>query len=208
MSPESSSERRSDLITDDKSELKEASAASLWGRFNGPWQDDSSRSALWRWRIKKKKWKKESVLLGISKRLWWMCLITFQFYCVEREMMKMADENSRHTHTGIIEFSFRIAVRQSEWAYSAYYTFRSGLQVSDVFSLHSLCLTPAKEKKMIELWESTDASCPEIYLPFRGGLLLLNATGNTCLEVKTVTLKDSGKCLMCSQDSYVTLVGS
>lgn len=74
-----------------------------------------------------------------------MGLITFQFYCVEREMMD--DENSRDTHTGIIEFSFRIAVRQSEWAYSAYYTFRSGLQVSDGFSLHSLCLSPAKEKK-------------------------------------------------------------
>lgn len=76
-----------------------------------------------------------------------MCLITFQFYCVEREMMKMADENSRHTHTGIIEFSFRIAVRQSEWAYSTYYTFRSGLQVSDVFSLHSYVYHLPKKKR-------------------------------------------------------------
>lgn len=152
--------------------------------------------------------KEKSVLLGISMRLWWMCLITFQFHWLEKETMKMADENSRDTHTGVIEFSFRIAVRQSEWAYFAYYTFGSGLQVSDGFYLHSLCLSPAKEKK----WSSSEKAQTHPVLKYichqSAGLLFLNATGNTCLEVRTVSLKDSGRCLMCSLDFYFTLVGS
>lgn len=148
MSPESSSERRSDLITDDKSELKEASAASLWGRFNGPWQDDSSRSALWRWRDLKKK----KVFCLEFQRDCGECVWLHSSFIALREkwwrwLMKTAD-----THTGIIEFSFRIAVRQSEWAYSAYYTFRSGLQVSDMFSLHSYVYHLPKKKR----WSSSE----------------------------------------------------
>lgn len=34
-------------------------------------------------------------------------LITFPFYCVKGEMMKVADENSRGAHTGMIKFGFR-----------------------------------------------------------------------------------------------------
>lgn len=41
--------------------------------------------------------KKKKILRGISIGFQLMCLITFAFYCVKEEMMKMVDENGGDT---------------------------------------------------------------------------------------------------------------
>lgn len=41
--------------------------------------------------------RKKKVLRGISIGFQLMCLITFAFYCVKEEMMKMVDENGGDT---------------------------------------------------------------------------------------------------------------
>lgn len=41
--------------------------------------------------------RKKKILRGISIGFQLMCLITFAFYCVKEEMMKMVDENGGDT---------------------------------------------------------------------------------------------------------------
>lgn len=66
-----------------------------------------------------------------------ICLITFAFYCVKEEMMKMVDENGGDT--GMIRFGFGIAQRQGRCAYFTLLTFRSRLQELDWRALLGLC---------------------------------------------------------------------